>query len=432
MKISYTRVHETIIYAATELKRYVEMMDSSIVANPREAEGIENDVKEGICLGLLEDFGFSTEDVNDAFLDDVIEIRVENGKGIIAGSNERSVLQGVYIYLKSAGCMWPRPGADGEFIPKYDISNHNCTYRKKADYPFRCQMMEGALKFEYLCDAVMWMPKVGFNMFFIQFVTPYNFYLRWYKHLENTKKSPEPVSYQMMEQYTHFIEHLAKKCGLMLHSLGHGYLYEPYGVRYYGPTKSSGVKYEIPEKFKQYAALVNGKRDVYANSINFTQLCYSNPQVRHDASDFLVFFLQERPYIDVLQVYLADALGNSCECDVCTTKRPSDWYVMFLNELDEKLTAKGITAKIAIDLYVYTYWAPVTEKLNNPDRFYISIGLSRNFKNPLSTDFEIPEVPEYKHNAPSVPSGFENSLAFFKSWKNTYPKSNYNTYCYDS
>ena len=42
------------------------------------------------------------------------------------------------------------------------------------------------------------------------------------------------------------------------------------------------------------AAMVNGKRDVFKNSINFTQLCFSNPQVRKDCIDYLISFVKER------------------------------------------------------------------------------------------------------------------------------------------
>ena len=111
MKILTARKSETIIYAAEELAKYLKMMDGT------SAELIDfgnADIK----LGLFSDLGLSDDDVNDAMLDDVIEVEICGKKGYISGSNERSVLMGVYTYLKSAGCRWVRPGDAGEYIPK--------------------------------------------------------------------------------------------------------------------------------------------------------------------------------------------------------------------------------------------------------------------------------------------------------------------------
>ena len=70
-------------------------------------------------------------------IDDVCDVDIKNLSGYIAGSNERSVLMGVYKYFKSVGCRWVRPGDDGEYIAKADLMNHSFRFRKKADYPFR-------------------------------------------------------------------------------------------------------------------------------------------------------------------------------------------------------------------------------------------------------------------------------------------------------
>lgn len=43
-----------------------------------------------------------------------------------------------------------------------------------------------------------------------------------------------------------------------------------------------------------------------------------------------------------MEFWLADNVHNWCECEQCRKLRPSDWYLMILNELDEKLTAAGL------------------------------------------------------------------------------------------
>ena len=425
MKIFYQRANETLAYAAEELKKYVGMMCPAA-----EVTVMEGNAEYGIQLGLLEDFCLSVEDVTDAFFDDIYEIHVEAGEGYIAGSNPRSVLFGVYAFLKSCGCLWPRPGREGEYIPEYDVKNHSFCQRKKAEIKFRCQMSEGALKHEYLMDFITWMPKVGYNMFFMQFVYPYSFFFRWYRHMGNTVLPPEDISYEQIEEYVHNAERLIKKCGLLLMSMGHGYLFEPYGVRYYGSTDDTGIKYEIPEQYKKYAAQVNGKRDVYNNSINFTQLCLSNPQVRKDCADYLVSFAKERKP-DLIQVSLADAAGNFCECDECRKKMPSDWYVMLINEVDEAFARNGLDVRIIFSLYVNTLWAPKYEKFNRPERLMATLGLSRSFQNPLPKERKKVEIPEFELNSPSVPSGAEVTLAFLEQWKDIYA-GDFVTSAYDS
>ena len=167
MKIITLRHTETIKYAAQELAKYLEMMDGT------RADVIDfgdSDIK----LGLFSDLGLFDGDVDDAMLDDVVEVEIKNKKGYISGSNERSVLMGVYTYLKSAGCRWVRPGEGGEYIPKKDMSGHCLSYRKKADYPFRGQCIEGAIGFEHVRDTVLWLPKINMNMFMIEQIIPYN------------------------------------------------------------------------------------------------------------------------------------------------------------------------------------------------------------------------------------------------------------------
>jgi len=427
MKVCYSSKNETVAYAAEELKKYIEMMDSSAAVTVEEGDiSSEN----GIKLGLLEDFGLSTDGVEDVMLDDITDIKIENGKGYIAGSNVRSILLGVYEYLKSAGCMWPRPGKDGEYIPKYDILNHSFVKRHKASLRNRCQMIEGALKHEFLLDTIEWMPKSGYNIFYMQFVYPYNYYLRWYKHLGSTVAKPEEITYEQIEECIHEAEKLIRKCGMLLRSMGHGYLFEPYGVRYYGPTTSTGIKYEIPEQYKKYVAQVKGKRDVYGNSINFTQLCLSNPQVRKDCAEYLVSFAKKRKP-DMIHVGLADAVGNFCECEECRKKMPSDWSVMLVNEVQDAFDREGIDVRLSFSRYVNTLWAPKYEKFKHPEKLTTGMGLSRSYERPLPKEIEKVPVPEFKLNDPKSPSGMEVAFAFHEEWKKVY-NGGFTTTTYDN
>ncbi|MBE6787431.1 MAG: hypothetical protein E7537_03680, partial [Ruminococcaceae bacterium] len=69
-----------------------------------------------ISLGLFEDFGVDLK-VEDPFFDDAYVISVKDKKGFIAGSNDRSVLFGVYRLLEEWGITWVRPGPNGTHYP---------------------------------------------------------------------------------------------------------------------------------------------------------------------------------------------------------------------------------------------------------------------------------------------------------------------------
>jgi hypothetical protein len=264
MKISVARDTETLVYAANELAKYLNMMDGT---EATVGVGNEGDVR----LGLFSDLGLPFDDVDDAMLDDVVEVEISDKKGYISGSNERSVLMGVYTYLKSAGCRWVRPGNDGEYIPEKDMSSHSCSYRKKADYPFRGQCIEGAISFEHVRDTILWLPKINMNLFMIEQIIPYNYMNRWYRHLSNTKWQEEEPPYEQYGKWCLELEHTIKRCGLQLHVMGHGALNEPFGVRH----MISGQPYEVSEETKKAFALVKGKRELYKSSPFFTQLCMS-------------------------------------------------------------------------------------------------------------------------------------------------------------
>ena len=109
MKIQILRDTETVRYAAEELQKYLSMVDESVKADIVTDSG-------DIRLGILDDFGLDASDVNDSMIDDVVDVKIDSLCGYISGSNERSILFGVYKYLKSAGCRWVRPGADGNVI----------------------------------------------------------------------------------------------------------------------------------------------------------------------------------------------------------------------------------------------------------------------------------------------------------------------------
>ena len=407
MKIRIFRENETLRYAADELHKYVEMMCdiSADISVGAYAEGAVN-------IGLLSDYGLSTDGVKDDMMDDLIDVDVKCLSGHIAGSNVRSCLMGVYNYLKSCGCRWVRPGKDGEYIPRYDISSHEFKFRKLADFPFRGECSEGGISFEHVSDAVTWLPKVNMNLFMIQHIYPYNQLNRWYCHMDNTRMPHVDLEYDKCVEYIEKLKRVIKKCGLQLHVIGHNVMTEAFGLRY----KFGGQKIDVPEETKKTFALVNGKRDIFDNSLAFTQFCMSQERVQDRVAEWIADYLKENPHVDYFHIWLADSFNNHCECEECIKKTPSDWYVIMLNKIDKKLSEQGNNAKIVFILYVDTLWPPIKEKLNNPSRF-IAMTACGSCLSGSVTEPDI-EISEWKRNDFSLKtSGFPMAKCSAKAWE---------------
>lgn len=413
MKIKYILSDETVVYAASELSKYIKSITCNTIQP--EIEKTNSITREDgvFVLALLPELNLPDDDVKDKLIDDVLDIDIHGLSGYIAGSNTRSILIGVYKYLRSVGCRWVRPGLDGEFIPTGDITAHSCRYRKKADYPFRGECIEGAVSYEHVRDTIIWMPKVGYNLFMLEQIVPYNYMSRWYNHEGNVVRKPEPISFEKTAEFILLLEKEIKKCGLQLHAMGHGYIFEPYGIHY----KTFADKYNPSEEALSHMALIDGKRELYHGSPNFTHLCYSNPDARRKLVEFCLEYVERKPYIDFLHVWLADSSNNQCECAECRKMRPSDFYVMLLNEIDAEFTKRNISTRIVFILYVDLFWSPEQIEFINQSRFTLMMASTRSYNKPYSCEVNTDPLPLYKRNEYDLPNSFSLNLAFCNEWK---------------
>lgn len=415
MNIYYIQGNQTIEYAAEELKKYLLKLEENISVSLKEVELFSDAANDGIKLGLFEDLGISTLDVDDAFVDDVIDIDVKCLNGHIAGSNPRSILQGVYVFLKSAGCMWVRPGDDGEYIPKFNIENHSYTYHKKADYPFRGQCCEGAISYEHMRDTVYWLPKVGMNMYMIEGVVPYTYMHKWYGHIGNRflRQKGQVTDYDMLERYIEKLEKDIVKVGLQHHAMGHGWMFEKFGVKRGNPEV---VNKNLKEEHKKYLAKVNGVRDLMKNSTFFTHFCYSNPEARKILVDFCVEYVKKKPHIDFLHIWLADSINNQCECDGCVKMTPSDYYVILLNEIEEALSKEGLKTRLVFIMYVDTERPPEKVFLKNPHKFIFTAAIGNPYETGYSTEEYKGKIPPFERNN-FKPNPNPLRMHWHKEWK---------------
>ncbi len=417
INILYATDHVTVEYAAKELKKYLDKVSGifafskikKVDALPKKAG------KNEILLGYLADFGLDTSEAPVPVLDDVVDVKITQGSGYIAGSNERSILFGVYDYFKSMGCLWVRPGPYGEHLVSCDPHTHDCTYHHKADVRFRGECLEGSPNYEHLRATVLFAPKIHMNLFELEQIVPYNYMSRWYRHVGSTFLPNEDISRAGCERLIECLEKDIVMCGLQFHALGHGYITAPWGVQH----EISGQPYETPEELDNALALVNGKRGLYHSSPFLSQFCMGNDAIMQKEIDWLVAYAKQKPYINFLHVWLGDGINNHCECPLCTPHHPSDLYVKMLNKLDKALAAEGLDTKIIFIAYVDTLWAPEHEVIENPDRFILCTAINGS----MGKRFDIlgeAETPKWERNNFPSKLTFAQRNRMIKDWKRAF------------
>ena len=407
-----------IDYAAEELRKYFRMMmpeggNVEIKYDPF--------AKDGFRLGLMQDFGFDVSDVKDVELDDIIYFDCDECGGIIAGDNPRSVLLSVYEYLRAQGCRWLLPGVDGELIPIHNI--RPAKLRHVPSMRYRGWVSEGTEFQQSMVEAVELAPKLGMNVFMIEFKFPRSYYERYYNHDHNPYREAEPVSMNTIMQWKRQLEAEIAKRGLQYHDMGHGFTYEPLGI---AAEDGWDTAYDakLTPKQRGLIAMMNGERKICHYPIN-TNLCMSNPEARKKMVDYAVNYARVHGNVDYLHIWLADANNNHCECDECVKKRPSDFYVMMLNELDEALDEAWLDTKIVFIVYMDTAWAPIEEKIKNQNRFLLMLApITRRYDISLEGDEIAAKTNPYVRNKLQLPKSLEEFYAYFNEWREEWKGAN--------
>jgi len=413
-KIAKAGYEPAVDFAAEELIRCLRLMDENVEAAQLAFPGYDPEIKDVLWLGVCPELAGQVEDPK---VDDAYDIRVERGTGAIRGSNPRSVLMGVYRFLKELGCAWVRPGVDGEIIPKRNTEEVQVCLHDKASYRHRGICIEGAVSYEHVSDMIDWLPKVGYNAWFNQFNNPVTFYNRWYNHERNPLLQAKPLTAKQIEGLRDQSVRELKKRGLLYHVAGHGWTCEPFGI----PGEAwERLSYELPEETKQYLALVNGERELWGGVPLNTNLCYSDPRVRQRIAEAVAERCAKVPEIDFVQVWLADGTNNHCECENCVKMRPADWYVTLLNEIDAKLTESNLDTKVVFLLYVDLLWEPQQVELKNPDRFVLMFApITRTYSASIgdAPEFDEGQLPPYERNRLQFPKTVEENLAWMRRWR---------------
>ena len=417
-KIYKITSNPVVDFAAEELKKYLRMMmprcgEIDIVYAPEATDGFR--------LGLMEAFGLDISEAEDQDLDDIVHIDCDLEGGIIAGNNVRSVLLAVYKYLTINGCRWLFPGVDGEFIPIKAIDA--VKYHKMADCRYRGQCNEGAESQQAMLDTIDFSPKVGMNVYMLEFDIPKVYYDYYYSHKYNEmNREPEPVSADTVLQWKRACEVEMAKRGLQFHDMGHGWTAESFGISSVDGWKKDDAN-PIPDETRQYLAMINGKRGLFGGVALNTNFCMSNPEARKIVTKSVCDYAQVNTHVTYLHVWLADYQKNHCECEVCRTKIPSDWYVVLLNDIDEELTRRNLPTRIVFCVYSDTAYEPTCEHIKNPERFSFTLGaISRSYTYSVEKDPKVDyELKPYELNKSARLDTMEEYIVRANRWREFAP-----------
>ena len=414
IKINKVGTDRTIEFAVKELEKYLRLMNSS--------ENIEilskTPSEEFLNVGICEDFDELLPEVPVKELDDAIYIDAKDGKGIITGTNPRSVLIAVYRLLKELGVKFIRPGTDNEIIPKCDITKETVSVCEKASYRHREVCIEGSCSYQHVSDMIDWLPKIAMNGYYIQFMKPYGFFNLWYEHTDNPYREPEPKTPEELDKiHKSIVDEMAER-GLIHIAVGHTWNSEPIGIE----TTFWDKAPEPPApEIRKYLAEINGVRDWYHGVPINTNLCYTNPEVKELMANAVVKYVKNNPTVKYIVFWLADAYGNSCECSECKKSTFADIYVSLLNYVDEKLTENNIDIKI---IYSPRVKLPLKERFKNKDRFVLMLcPILRDFSDtyPLEIDdnydLEIPYFPDNEKNLDKIFHPVCRNVARLKKWQ---------------
>ena len=408
-------------YAAEELRKYLRMMmpeggDYRISYAPEAAGGFR--------LGLMADLGLDLSDAEDTELDDIIYIDCKGSSGILAGSNPRSVLLAVYEYLRRLGCRWLFPGVDGEIIPIID-KPRDVTYRHKASMRYRGWCNEGAEYQQNMLEAIDFLPKVGMNVFMMEFRIPTSYYNRYYNHLHNTENRPEEsVTNDTILRWKRQCEAELAKRGLQFHDIGHGWGTDALGID--SSVRKNGGKNDaaLTSEQRQYLALTEGRRQLRNDTPNYTQFCMGNVVAMEKVVRYVCDYAESHSNADYFHVWLGD--GNlHCTCELCRDTHPSDFYVKMLNMIDAELTKRKLSSRIVFIAYGSTVWPPEYEKLINQDRFTLLFApISRRYTSSLPEVMQAEPILPYDRENPVLPSTIDGSFSYLDGWRKTWRGAN--------
>ena len=403
----YCQENETIAFAVNEFSNYLSAIGNTFttIHNLENKEDVSKGIKMVFCL-----------EEKTSFLEDSYEICIKKEGGYVKASNPRSILLAVYAILRKIGFRFLTPTKNGTKVPK-NVKEEDIFMEMKqtASFPHRGVCIEGSESIENVLDFIDWLPKVGYNSFFVQFLEPFTFLNRWYDHINNPLIEKENRSKEFYQECYKKIEREVKRRSLILHTVGHGWTAKALGYPAEGWTV---VDTEPTEEIRPLLAEEKGVRKLNGRVPLNTNLCYSNKVAQERFAEGVISYIKTNPGADYVHIWLADDMNHMCECENCRDVAPSDHYVQLLNLIDEKMEEENLDAHLVFLLYQELLYAPIKERLKNQDRFTLMFApITRTFLKSYPKERKEVPLPEYKRNQMNLPIGIDEYLMYLQTWQ---------------
>lgn len=338
---------------------------------------------------------------------DSFSLKSRDGKLYITGSNPRSVLFGVYEYLKKHGFAFLYPGRDGEIIPEkpnFHIDGFNLaesasrTFRGMAVAPNPDNLQEGY-------DLLRFMAQNKYNLFFMEgfdVERPGDEYsvidgvhpLQHVEYLLKDKTWEERKEIALKKQ-TMVAE--ARKYGLLIERGGHGW---NYGVpEHYG--KNHGLTPEQARAELKAKGKVNKQAEVAVST--WFQICLAKEEVREIYAEHIVDYLKKHhTEMDIAAIWLGDGYDNKCMCDECIKHPFSDLYLDIFRRAALRVKKEIPDLTLECILYFETLEPPTRNWLEGLDNVILNLAVWRHcyFHKLDDPKCRLPDwIPDYRHNA---------------------------------
>ena len=338
---------------------------------------------------------------------DSFSLSSEDHRLYIRGSNSRSVLYGIFDYLRAFGFDFIYPGKEGEIIPEnveftiedFHVSESACrSFRGIAAAPDVENLQEGY-------DLIRFMVQNKYNIFFMEgfdVERPGDEYsvidgvhpLQHVEYLLKEKSWEERKEIALKKQT--MVEY-ARKYGLLIERGGHGWNYgvpEHFAANH-GITPAEG------RAILQAKGKVNEQALVAVST--WFQICLCREEVRDIYVEHIITYLKEHHHeMDIAAIWLGDGYDNKCQCKECLKVPFSNWYMEIFRKVALWAQKELPQLKLECIMYFETLEAPTENFLEGLDNVILNLAVWRHcYFHALDDEkCRLPGwIPDYRNNA---------------------------------
>ncbi|MBQ7695971.1 MAG: DUF4838 domain-containing protein [Lentisphaeria bacterium] len=339
--------------------------------------------------------------------DDAFSLESADGKLYVRGANDRSVLYGIFEYLRRAGFDFLYPGREGEIVPeKPEFTLSGFDVREKASRRFRGiaaapdpeNLQEGY-------DLIRFMVQNRYNLFFMEgfdVERPGDEYsivdgVHPYQHVEYLLRGKSWEERREIALKKQTMVEYARRYGLLIERGGHGWNYgvpEHYGARH-------GLTPAASRELLRAKGKVN--KQAVAPVSTWFQLCLSNEEVREIYAEHIVDYLRKHHgEMDIAAIWLGDGYDNKCQCEACLQVPFSDWYMDIFRRAALRVREECPELTLECIMYFETLEPPTRNYLEGLDNVIMNLAVWRHcYFHALDDEkCRLPGwVPDYRHNA---------------------------------